>query len=125
MPKNSHAKKDDALCACTMVHEDIVRAVKAGLSDDSKLQRVAELFKVMNDPTRLKIINALMISEMCVCDITALLDMSQPAISHHLKVLRQTRLVKYRRKGKSVFYTLDDKHVKNVFKQGLSHVSEQ
>jgi ArsR family transcriptional regulator len=113
------------LCSCTIIHEDIVKFVRAGISADSDLQRTAELFKVLDDPSRLKIINALLLSEMCVCDIGAVMDMSQPAISHHLKVLRQTQLVKYRKDGKVVYYSLDDEHVNNVFYQGMLHACEQ
>jgi ArsR family transcriptional regulator len=107
-----------------MIHEDIVRQVRSGLTGDSHLHKTAELFKVLGDPSRLKIINTLILSEMCVCDIAALLDMTQPAISHHLKVLRQTQLVKYRRDGKVVYYSLDDEHVSNLFYQGLLHACE-
>jgi ArsR family transcriptional regulator len=116
-------KETDALCPSTVIHEDLINIVRNGLSTDSELQKIAELFRVLNDPSRLKIINALILSEMCVCDIAALLDMTQPAISHHLKVLRQTQLVKYRRDGKVVYYSLDDEHVENVFCQGMLHIS--
>ncbi|MDR3242412.1 MAG: metalloregulator ArsR/SmtB family transcription factor [Clostridiales Family XIII bacterium] len=115
-------KETYALYTNTVIHEDVIDVVRGGLSTDSELQKIAELFKVLNDPSRLKIINALILSEMCVCDIAALLDMTQPAISHHLKVLRQTQLVKYRRDGKIVYYALDDEHVENVFRQGMLHI---
>jgi ArsR family transcriptional regulator len=98
--------------------------VRDGLSDDRQLQKAAELFKVCADPSRLKIINALLLNEMCVCDVAALMDMTQPAVSHHLKVLRQTELVKYRREGKVVYYSLNDEHVVNIFYQSMLHVSE-
>ncbi len=118
----SAVREDDALCCCTIIHEDILNQVRGNMTDDERLYKIAELFKVLNDPTRLKIINALMLSEMCVCDIAALLNMNQPAVSHHLKVLRQTQLIKYRRDGKIVYYSLDDEHVELLFKQGLAHV---
>lgn len=114
---------DDATCDCNIVHDDVVEKIKQGISNDEDLDRAAELFKVLGDPTRLKIINSLILAEICVCDLADLLGMSQPAVSHHLKVLRQTRLVKYRRSGKTVYYKLDDEHVANVFYQGLLHVS--
>ena len=114
---------DNATCDCNIVHNDVVEKIKQGISKDEDLDRAAELFKVLGDPARLKIINSLMLAEICVCDLANLLGMSQPAISHHLKVLRQTRLVKYRRDGKTVYYKLDDEHVANVFYQGLLHVS--
>ncbi|MDR3052320.1 MAG: metalloregulator ArsR/SmtB family transcription factor [Coriobacteriales bacterium] len=119
-----HDHQEDAFCSCSVIHDDVIHQVKTGLTGDERLQQMAELFKVLGDPSRLKIINALLLAEMCVCDIAALLDMTQPAISHHLKVLRQTQLVKYRREGKVVYYSLDDEHVHNVFYQGLIHVSE-
>ena len=117
-------KEGEAFSCCNTTHEDVVRQVRAGLTGDEQLQRAAELFKTLNDPSRLKIINALLLTEMCVCDIAALMDMTQPAVSHHLKVLRQTQLVKYRKEGKVVYYSLNDEHISNIFYQGLLHVSE-
>ncbi|MDR1068329.1 MAG: metalloregulator ArsR/SmtB family transcription factor [Clostridiales Family XIII bacterium] len=125
MPADIIPGGDDALSCCNTIHEDTVRQVRAGLSSDVQLKSTAEMFKAVSDPTRLKIINALILSEMCVCDIAALMDMTQPAVSHHLKVLRQLQLVKYRREGKIVYYALDDEHVRNVFYQGLLHASER
>jgi ArsR family transcriptional regulator len=89
------------------------------------LFNLAELFKVFGDSTRVRIISALLHSEMCVCDIAALLGMTKSAISHQLRALRQTKLVKYRRDGKVVYYSLDDAQVEGIFKQGLAHVSEK
>ena len=117
--------EDDALCSCTIIHENILNKVRGEMTDDGHLFKIAELFKAMDDPTRLKIINAIMLSEMCVCDIAALLNMNQPAISHHLKVLRQAQLIKYRREGKIVYYSLDDEHVELLFRQGLAHVLDK
>ena len=122
MPK---ATTDISTCDCNIIHEDVIEKIKLGLSKDKEIDRAAELFKVLGDPTRLKIINALMLAEICVCDLAKLLGMSQPAVSHHLKTLRQTRLVKYRREGKTIFYKLDDEHVANVFYQGLLHISHE
>lgn len=116
--------EDDTICSCNVIHEDIIKTVKEGLSGENDLKRVAELFKALDDPTRLKIINALILSEMCVCDIAALMQMTQPAVSHHLKVLRQSNLVKNRRDGKVVYYSLDDEHVHNIFYQGMLHACE-
>ncbi|QIB69919.1 winged helix-turn-helix transcriptional regulator [Aminipila butyrica] len=118
-------KEDGALCNCTIIHEDTLERVKSEMTQDDQLFQMAELFKVLNDPTRLKIVNALLLSEMCVCDITALLNMTQPAISHHLKVLRQTQLIKYRRDGKIAYYALDDSHIGLLFEQCLAHVMEK
>ena len=117
-------KNDNALCSSTIIHEDILEKVKQEMTDDETLFDMAAEFKVLSDPTRLKIINALMLSEMCVCDISALLNMSQPAISHHLKSLRQTHLIKYRRDGKIAYYSLENEHIKLLFSQCLTHVTE-
>ena len=117
-----HAAADR--CDCTVIHNDIVTKVKRRQPDTELLFDLAELFKVFGDSTRVRIISALLHSEMCVCDIAALLGMSKSAISHQLRALRQTRLVKYRREGKVVYYSLDDKHIGAIFRQGLAHVSE-
>lgn len=98
------------------------KSEKQEMPADNDLYDLSELFKSFADQTRLKILFALSKEEMCVCDIAALLKMTQSAISHQLRVLRNVRLVKYRKKGKSVYYTLDDQHVKNIFEQGLEHV---
>lgn len=95
------------------------------MTEDSQLVQMAELFRALDDPTRLKIINALLLAEMCVCDLAALLNMTQPAISHHLKTLRQTQLIKFRRDGRIVYYSLDDDHIELLFRQGLAHVIER
>jgi ArsR family transcriptional regulator len=87
-----------------------------------EMNRLAELFKSLGDPTRLNILFALSIESMCVCDIAALVNMSQSAISHQLRVLRGARLVKYEKRGKSVYYSLDDEHVEKIFEQALAHV---
>jgi len=118
------AGSDVALCDVTIIHDDIVEKVRNGLTGEKLLKKMAEMFKVMNDPTRLKIINALLLSEMCVCDIAALMDMTQPTISHHLKILRQSELIKYRREGKIVYYSLDDEHVSALFQKSLEHALE-
>ena len=99
--------------------------VRQGLTNPEVLRWVAELFKVMGDPSRLKIVNALLLMDMCVCDLASLLKMSPSAVSHQLQILRQNDLVKWHREGKEVFYSLDDEHVSNVFYQGLVHVNEK
>lgn len=111
-------------CEVTMIHEDVVELVKKEMPKEDKLVETAELFKMFADPTRLKIICALMKKEMCVCDLSALLDVSQSAVSHQLKSLKQTRLVKYRRNGKVVYYSLDDEHISKIFEAGYAHVME-
>lgn len=91
---------------------------------EEQLYDLAELFKVFGDTTRVKILSALFESELCVYDIATLLGMTQSAISHQLRVLRQARLVKPRKEGKVVFYSLDDEHIKNIFDQGMEHILE-
>lgn len=112
-------------CDCTIIHEEVVNKVKEKMPDEESLYDLAELFKVFGDTTRIKILWALTESEMCVCDIASLLGMTQSAISHQLRVLKSTRLVKNRRDGKVVYYSLDDAHVKQVFEQGLIHINEK
>lgn len=111
-------------CSSNVVHEEIVARVKEEMPREENLYDLAELFKVFGDTTRVKILYALFAAEMCVCDIAALLNMSQSAISHQLRVLKQARLVKFRRQGKVVYYSLDDDHVKQIFDQGLTHINE-
>lgn len=112
-------------CNCNVIHQDIINLVKEKMPHEENLYDLAELFKVFGDTTRIKILWALAESEMCVCDIAALLNMTQSAISHQLRVLKQARLVKHRKDGKVVYYSLDDEHVKQIFNQGLIHINEQ
>ena len=118
------ASVNEAICSVTVIHEDVLENVRGELTDEKSLRRMAEMFKVMNDPTRLRIINALLLAEMCVCDIAVLMNMTQPTISHHLKVLRQSELIKYRREGKVVYYSLDDEHIGVLFQNALDHAME-
>ena len=112
-------------CSCSIIHEEIVKKVKQGMPKEEDLYDLAELFKVFGDTTRIRILYALFMEEMCVCDIAALLDMTQSAISHQLRVLKQAGLVKYRKEGKVVFYSMDDDHVENIFDQGLIHIKHR
>jgi len=112
-------------CDITVIHEDVVNSVKEKMPEEEILYDLAELYKVFGDSTRVKILWALGESEMCVCDIAALLNMTQSAISHQLRILKQARLVKNRRVGKVVYYSLDDDHVKEIFSQGLEHIKEK
>jgi ArsR family transcriptional regulator, lead/cadmium/zinc/bismuth-responsive transcriptional repressor len=112
-------------CGCNIVHEDVVREVKSKMLDNNCFRELSEFFKVFGDDTRLKILKALTLSEMCVCDITALLSMNQSAVSHQLKLLRQVKLVKYRRDGKTIYYSIDDDHIKHIFDLGLVHINEK
>ncbi|WP_160675143.1 metalloregulator ArsR/SmtB family transcription factor [Clostridium sp. C8-1-8] len=111
-------------CNCTIIHEDVIRQVSEKIPQEETLYDLAELFKIFGDSTRIKIICALFEAEMCVCDIAALLKMTQSAVSHQLRVLKTSRLVKHRREGKVIYYSLDDEHVKNIFNQGLEHITE-
>lgn len=118
-------KKDKSLCCdCHVIHSDIVDRVRGKMPSEEALYDLTELFKVFGDSTRIKIIWALFEEEMCVCDIAYLLNMTQSAISHQLRVLKQARLVKPRRDGKNIFYSLDDQHIEEIFNQGLSHINE-
>jgi ArsR family transcriptional regulator len=118
-------KKNIETCDCTFIHSDIVEKVKKTMPKEETLYDLAELFKVFGDSTRVKILYALSASEMCVCDIANLLGITQSAISHQLRILKQARLVKYRKEGKIVYYMLDDDHVKEIFNSGLSHINER
>lgn len=112
-------------CSCTIIHEDVVNKVSKEMVEEDLASSLAEFFKVFGDATRIKILNALFSSEMCVCDISALLSMNQSAISHQLRTLKQARLIKNRRDGKVVYYALDDEHIKEIFDKGLTHVKEK
>ena len=116
--------KKTVRCEIECIHEEIVDTVQSKLPNDEILYDVAELFKVFGDSTRVRIICALFENELCVCDIAAILNMTQSAISHQLRVLKQARLVKYRREGKTVFYSLSDAHIKNIFNQAFEHIME-
>ena len=117
-------RDQDLCCAITQVHTDAVEHVRAQLPRDETLYDLAELFKIFGDSTRVKILYALLESELCVCDIAQLLNMNQSAISHQLKILKQNRLVKSRREGKAVFYSLADGHVRTIINQGMEHINE-
>ena len=121
---NRMAMNDVECCDFYQVHEDVVKAVTAKMPDEDELYDLAEIFKVFGDSTRIKILYVLFESEMCVCDIAQLLNMNQSAISHQLKILKQSRLIKSRREGKAVFYSLADGHVRTIINQGLEHIEE-
>lgn len=111
-------------CAVKGIHQDRVDAVQMCMPSDIDLQALADLYKVFGDATRMAILWALSESELCVCDICALLQMKQPAVSHQLKNLKQARVVKSRRDGKVIFYSLDDSHIRQLLQMGMAHVSE-
>lgn len=111
-------------CEKEHVHAEVVSSVHAEMPDEELLYDLAELYKVFGDSTRIKILYALFEAELCVCDIAQLLNMTQSAISHQLRVLKQSKLVKFRREGKTVFYSLADEHVRTIIGMGLEHLCE-
>jgi ArsR family transcriptional regulator len=119
-------KTNDAIETCITkgIHRDTIRAVKEKMPEPVALYETADLFKLFGDSTRLGILWALSQSELCVCDLCALLKMKQPAVSHQLKNLKQSRVVKARRDGKIVYYSLDDEHIRNLLKMGMEHTQE-
>lgn len=118
------AVNDVECCDFYQVHDDVVKAVREKMPEEDELYDLAEIFKVFGDSTRIKILYVLFEAEMCVCDIAQLLNMTQSAISHQLRILKQSRLVKSRRDGKAVFYSLADGHVRSIINQGLEHIEE-
>jgi ArsR family transcriptional regulator len=108
-----------------MIHEDIVNEVRGKMPDVELIYDVSELFKVFGDSTRARIICALNISEMCVCDLSVILSMTQSAISHQLRILKGARMVKSRRSGKVVYYSLNDEHIKEIFDVAFIHIMEE
>ncbi len=111
-------------CTYMHVHKDVVSKVQEDMPEEETLCDLAELYKVFGDSTRIKILYVLFAAEMCVCDIAQLLGMSLSAISHQLRILKQARLVRARREGKAVFYTLADDHVRDIIGKGLEHIYE-
>ncbi|HHZ00062.1 MAG TPA: metalloregulator ArsR/SmtB family transcription factor [Sedimentibacter sp.] len=119
------AAKEDLFCDCEVIHGDIVDAVKQRMPDEEDIYDLSDFFKVLGDSTRMRIIWALDESEMCVCDIAVLLNMTKSAISHQLRALRNANLVKFRREGKTVYYSLKDDHVRDIFEIGMEHIKEK
>ena len=112
-------------CETTEVHEELLKVVQEKMPEEERLYDLAELFKVFGDPTRIRILFVLFEAEVCVCDLAEALNMTQSAISHQLKILKQNKLVKSRREGKSIFYSLADGHVRTIIDQGLEHIEEE
>lgn len=114
--------------SCTegnVIHEDVLLRVREKMPNEDPIYEVSELFKVFGDSTRARMICALNIEEMCVCDLAALLNMTQSAISHQLRILKSSRLVKSRKQGKIVYYSLDDSHIGDIFAKAFEHVMEE
>lgn len=115
---------DVEICQEHHLHTDIIDKVNSQMPDEDELYDLAELFKVFGDSTRIRILYVLFETEMCVCDLADTLNMTQSAISHQLKILKQNKLVKSRREGKSIFYSLSDDHVSSIIYQGYDHIRE-
>lgn len=116
--------QQQSLCDCDVIHEDVVNHVREHMPDKADFNKLAEFFKMFSDGTRVQILWALECNEMCVCDLAVLLNMTKSAISHQLKSLRLSNLVKSRREGKVIYYSLADDHVKNILDQGFVHINE-
>lgn len=117
--------EQDGICEIIEVNEQTVESIKNDILPEETIKSLSEIFKALGDPTRLKIIHVLSKHQLCVCDIAEILDMSQSAISHQLRVLRGLRLVKFRKEGKQAIYSLDDDHVLQLFNQGIDHISHE
>lgn len=111
-------------CDSVEVHEELLKTVNEKMPEEEELYDLAELFKVFGDSTRIRILFVLFEAEVCVCDLAEVLHMTQSAVSHQLKILKQNKLVKSRREGKSIFYSLADSHVRTIIDQGLEHIEE-
>lgn len=116
---------DEPRCDCHPIHQDVIDKVRKEMPREENLYDLAEVFKVFGDSTRVKILCALDLSEFCVCDLASLLNMTKSAVSHQLRVLKQAKLVKFRRAGKNVYYSLDDEHVRDIFELALTHILEE
>jgi ArsR family transcriptional regulator len=124
MQPAEHAPSIREASSCNVLHPLTVRSVSQQMPSESDLNSLADFFKLFSDKTRVGILWALSLSEMCVCDLSMLLKMKQPAISQHLKNLRQMRIVRTRREGKVIYYSLDDDHIRTVLNSGLWHIDE-
>ena len=111
-------------CEVEFIHKDAVEKARKQMIDEDVVLDSAEIFKALSDPARIQILHALSISELCVCDLAKMLDMSVSAISHHLRILRSLRIVKFRKEGKVVFYSLDDVHISSLITSCVEHVME-
>ena len=125
MADNKPLNDEVEVCEFMHAHEDTVKSVKAQMPHDEELYDLAELYKIFGDSTRIKILYILLESEMCVCDIATLVGVSQSAISHQLRLLKQANLIKPRRDDKTVFYSLADDHVKTIISNGMEHINEK
>ena len=118
------AEREDLCCEAHELHRELLEIVNKTMPEETELYDLAELFKIFGDSTRIRILFVLFEAEVCVCDLAQVLNMTQSAVSHQLKILKQNRLVKSRREGKSVFYSLADDHVRTIIAQGQEHIEE-
>ena len=118
-------RKEVECCESFELHENLLKIVRETMPEETELYELAELFKVFGDSTRIRILFVLFEAEVCVCDLASALNMTQSAISHQLRILKQNKLVKSRREGKSVFYSLADDHVRTIINQGREHIEEE
>jgi len=121
---NKKQENTDTICGVVAIDEEKVKAVTKLMPKDIEVDRTAETFKILGDPTRLKIVLALMKEELCVCDLSALIGVTVSAISHQLRLLRNMRIVKNRKEGKMVYYSIDDLHIENIISETLVHINE-
>lgn len=122
--KGQMIMEEQPVCSCEIIHADAIQNAAAQLSDSDTYIALATLFKLFGDGTRVRILHALALQELCVCDLAALLGLTKSAVSHQLKSLRLARLVKFRRDGQIVYYSLADDHVKKILDMGFEHIRE-
>ena len=115
---------DEALCDLKVVDEEVVEAARAAQLEDEDIDRLADMFGMLSSPTRLRLLEALADRELCVCDLAAVAGVSESAVSHHLRLLRQLRIVRFRKEGRMAYYRLDDEHVAEIVSSGLKHARE-
>lgn len=118
-------KSDGLVCDCNIIHKEVVENAKKNKPDKENIEKLSELFKVIGDLTRLKILWTLDNNEMCVCDIANVLNMTKSSISHQLAILREKEIVKSRKSGKEVYYTLDDEHINKLYEIGIEHITHK
>ncbi len=118
-------ERKELVCDCNIIHEDAVNMAIKNRPDDKELINLSELFKILGDLTRIKIIWTLDNNELCVCDIANVLNMTKSSISHQLSILKNAGIVRYRKSGKEVYYTLDDEHINKLYEIGLEHIEHR
>lgn len=124
LKKKASDEKPVETCSARIIHDDIIAGVREKMPSEPVLYDLADFFRLFADSTRIGLLWALCESEMCVCDLCALLNMKQSAVSHQLKTLKQARIVRFRREGKVVYYSLNDEHIRKVLNMGMEHIRE-